>query len=102
MKALTDKHLRYFFYLFWIVTLIPQSLLIGLSGDEAYYWRYSKQLAWGYFDHPPVVAVLVRMGYALFNNELGVRLFFVITVIALVMALERLVRPVNLKLFYLI
>ena len=27
-----------------------------LNNDEAYYWMYSKFLAWGYFDHPPMIA----------------------------------------------
>ena len=47
---------------------------IGLSGDEAYYWEWSRHLAWGYYDHPPMVAWLIALGTTLFgNNEFGVR-----------------------------
>lgn len=27
--------------------------------DEAYYWQWSRHLAWGYFDHPPLIAWLI-------------------------------------------
>lgn len=48
-----------------------------LSFDEAYYWIYSENLAFGYFDHPPMVAVFIKLGTLFFGNtEFGVRLFF--------------------------
>ncbi len=47
---------------------------VGLAGDEAYYWQWSRSLDWGYFDHPPMVAWLIAAGTALFGtNEFGVR-----------------------------
>jgi 4-amino-4-deoxy-L-arabinose transferase-like glycosyltransferase len=30
--------------------------------DEAYYWTWSRHLAAGYFDHPPMIALLIRFG----------------------------------------
>ncbi|NRD59720.1 glycosyltransferase family 39 protein, partial [Corallococcus exiguus] len=27
--------------------------------DETYYWQWAQHLAWGYFDHPPMVAWLI-------------------------------------------
>ena len=57
--------------------------LIELSFDEAYYWIYSEYLAWGYFDHPPMVAVFIKLGTLLFGNtELGVRFIFNIAMCA--------------------
>jgi hypothetical protein len=50
-----------------------------LNNDEAYYWMYSKYLAWGYFDHPPMIALMIKIGYAFFHNELGVRLMVVLS-----------------------
>ena len=45
-----------------------------LSYDEAYYWMWSKHLAAGYYDHPPLIAYVVRAGTALFGDtSLGVR-----------------------------
>jgi len=34
---------------------------IPLLGAEAYYWEWSRYLDWGYFDHPPMVAFLIRL-----------------------------------------
>jgi hypothetical protein len=46
-----------------------------LTFDEAYYWMWSKHLAFGYYDHPPGVAVVIRLGTMVAGDtELGVRL----------------------------
>ena len=48
---------------------------IPLSPDEAYYWVWSRALAPGYLDHPPMVALWIRLGAALAGDTaLGVRL----------------------------
>jgi 4-amino-4-deoxy-L-arabinose transferase-like glycosyltransferase len=45
-----------------------------LAFDEAYYWQWSKNLAWGYYDHPPAIAFIIRAGTAIFGDtSLGVR-----------------------------
>lgn len=36
--------------------------IIPVFPDETYYWDWSRHLAAGYFDHPPVVALLMRLG----------------------------------------
>jgi 4-amino-4-deoxy-L-arabinose transferase-like glycosyltransferase len=47
-----------------------------LSPDEAYYWVWSRALAPGYLDHPPMVALWVRAGTAIAGDTaLGIRLF---------------------------
>ncbi|HVV29183.1 MAG TPA: glycosyltransferase family 39 protein [Rhizomicrobium sp.] len=49
--------------------------LLPLSADEAYYWLWSLHPAWGYFDHPPMIAWLIRMGTLMFGDTpFGVRL----------------------------
>lgn len=49
--------------------------LAPLTPDEAYYWVWSRALAAGYFDHPPMVALWIRLGTALAgDNAFGVRL----------------------------
>ncbi|MBC7802174.1 MAG: UDP-phosphomannose--protein mannosyltransferase, partial [Gemmatimonadaceae bacterium] len=46
-----------------------------LSGDEAYYWVWSRALAPGYLDHPPMVALWIGAGTWLAGDTaLGVRL----------------------------
>jgi dolichol-phosphate mannosyltransferase len=47
---------------------------VELMPEEAYYWNYSRHLDYGYLDHPPMVAWLIRAGTSLFGQtELGVR-----------------------------
>ncbi len=48
---------------------------IDLLPTEAYYWNYSRHLDFGYLDHPPMVALLIRAGTGVFGNtEFGVRI----------------------------
>lgn len=42
--------------------------------DEAYYWEWSRNLATGYFDHPPAIAWLIAIGASVSKSPLGVRL----------------------------
>lgn len=93
---------RFIFYFLWLSTLLLQAFCVELRGDEAYYWMYAKNLAWGYFDHPPVTALFIKAGYLLVKNELGVRLFFVFLCTATIWILEKLIQPQDLKLYYAI
>lgn len=49
---------------------------LPLFPDETYYWEWSRRLSSGYFDHPPMIALLIRAG-TLFGepSPLGVRFF---------------------------
>ena len=48
---------------------------VPLAPDEAYYWVWSRALAPGYLDHPPMVALWIRLGTSLAGDgALGVRL----------------------------
>ena len=64
-----------FFSLAWFLVNLVQAYFTEVHADEAYYWVYSLFPAWGYFDHPPVIAILIKLGYSLFANELGTRIF---------------------------
>ncbi len=50
----------------------------GLAHDEAYYWLFSKNLSWGYFDHPPFVASVIALFSFLPHHEFSVRIGFVL------------------------
>ncbi len=61
-----------------IVGLVVLRLLAAawtpLTFDEAYYWMWSKHLAFGYYDHPPMVALVIRLGTMIAGDtEFGVR-----------------------------
>jgi 4-amino-4-deoxy-L-arabinose transferase-like glycosyltransferase len=48
---------------------------LPLSADEAYYWLWSRHLAAGYFDHPPMIAWLIHAGTMVFGDTpFGVRI----------------------------
>ncbi|PJJ79747.1 glycosyltransferase family 39 protein [Mucilaginibacter auburnensis] len=63
----------------WTLLNIIQAFTLEIHADEAYYWMYSKFLDWGYFDHPPMVAVFIKIGDSLVHNEFGLRLVTIIT-----------------------
>ncbi|KTC87996.1 MULTISPECIES: glycosyltransferase family 39 protein [Legionella] len=49
-------------------------LKADLLVQEAYYWNYSNHLDFSYLDHPPMVALLIKLGTLICGtNELGVR-----------------------------
>lgn len=49
---------------------------IPLVPDETYYWDWSRHLAGGYFDHPPMIALLIRAGTKLGGpSRVAVRFF---------------------------
>lgn len=72
---MTQKFPRIFLVLlaFLFVLNLLQSYFTELIYDEAYYWYYAQNLDWGYFDHPPLVAFMIKLSSFLFDGELGVR-----------------------------
>lgn len=67
----------------WIASLCFMSCLLhlfymqnaSLLVEEAYYWNYAQHFDWGYLDHPPMVAVLIKFFTAIGgSNELSVRI----------------------------
>ena len=60
--------------LVWLGVNLIQAAFTPLDPDETYYWMYADRLAWGYYDHPPVVALLVAFGKDWLPGSLGLRL----------------------------
>ena len=57
-----------------LLRLVVASTL-PLSPDEAYYWVFSRALAPGYLDHPPMVALWIRAGtWIAGDGAFGIRL----------------------------
>ena len=68
-----------------LALLITHLWLAGrfeLSHDEAYYWLYSQRLDWGFFDHPPMVGIIIKAFSFLPHSELTVRFGFIIMQLA--------------------
>lgn len=70
---LNRNNIQFYLIIFFVLNLI-QVLFTPITDDEAYYWMYSHSLDWGFFDHPPMVGAIIKLGGFLFDGVLGVRL----------------------------
>lgn len=99
---LNPKHIRWIFYSIWVLLGIVQAAFTEISSDEAYYWRYAQNLEWGYFDHPPAIAVLIKIGGLFFSGVFGVRLMILVLNTATIFLLEKLSAPKSILTYYLV
>jgi len=83
----------------WFLINLLQSIFTGLFDDEALFWMYGQRLNWGYYEHPPMVGLMIRMGYNFLHHELGVRFFFIIFSTITVFLLMKLANVKNYLLF---
>ena len=77
--------------LVWFAVVLTAALLVGrlvvigrfgLFADEAYYWLWSEDLSFGYYDHPPMIALFIWLGTLLFGDgEFGVRVVGAVSVV---------------------
>ena len=82
---------------YWLVSSLPLVTIVfavvaarcwviaqvDFETDEAYYWLWSRHLAASYYDHPPMVAYLIRLGTGLFGDTItGIRSFAIVAMIA--------------------
>lgn len=102
MKRFLQKNHRLLFYGSWLLLNVVQSVFTELQDDEAYYWVFSKYLDWGYFDHPPMVALMIRLGTLFLKGEIAVRIVPLLLNTATVYLTEKLTSPKNPFLFYAI
>jgi 4-amino-4-deoxy-L-arabinose transferase-like glycosyltransferase len=77
-----------------VLALVALRLLAAawtpLTFDEAYYWMWSKHLAGGYYDHPPMVALVISAGTLIAGDtEFGVRLVSVLLALPMSFAVFR-------------
>ena len=96
------RQLRLVFYAAWFLVTLVQAAGTELFDDEAYYWVYSRFLDWGYFDHPPMIAVLIKLGTTILPGELGLRFFIVLMGTATIALIEYLTQPKDIRLFFAI
>ncbi|MCF8363298.1 MAG: glycosyltransferase family 39 protein [Prolixibacteraceae bacterium] len=78
LKALKKDNIFYVGLFIFVVQNIFSAATTGVHFDEAYYWLYSQQPALGYFDHPPVVSLLIFIGRNLMGGTMGLRLMTVV------------------------
>ena len=78
MEKLINNTSFWVIILAWLLLQFIQAFGTPIHYDEAYYWMFSKFLAFGYFDHPPAVALLIRLSDTFFNGIIGVRFFTIL------------------------
>lgn len=102
-QNVNSKKLLYGFIAIVTVLNILQAYLTGLHPDEAYYWVYAQFLDWGYFDHPPFVALFIKAGISIVHNTLGLRLITVLSYATSIYLLWLIVKKyvANIPLFIL-
>ncbi|MGO9835517.1 MAG: glycosyltransferase family 39 protein [Polyangiaceae bacterium] len=85
----------------WVaIATLVRLLAVGplpLGNGEAYYFTWSRFLGWSYYDHPPIVAWMVRLTTSLGVSSATVRLGPILAAglfgLLLYRLAERLVRP---------
>jgi len=100
----SSEQILFIFLGIWTLINLIQASFVEVHADEAYYWVYSRFLDWGYFDHPPMVALFIRIGDSVVQSTLGLRLLTVITSTASAYLLWKILSQYaqNIKLFILL
>ena len=78
LEEIEYKRVFIFFIVVWFSINLIQAVVMDVISDEAYYALFGKHLAWGFYDHPPFVALMVRLSSLLFDSNLGVRFMTVL------------------------
>ncbi|WP_422929771.1 ArnT family glycosyltransferase [Singulisphaera sp. PoT] len=74
---------RYALFLLILISTLLRLLwagAVGLGNDEAYHYLFTQHPDWSYFDHPPLLALVERLGILLAGGEataFSVRLGFI-------------------------
>ena len=92
------------FLICWTIINFIQGYFTEVHPDEAYYYLYSRFLDWGYFDHPPMVALFIKAGDFVFSSKLGIRLLSILTSTGSIYLLWKIVEKYSsdIKIFLLI
>lgn len=103
LKKNSDSLISFIYIFGWLLLNFIAAGQTELYADEAYYWMYSSHLEWGYFDHPPMVALMIKIGTTVFGqySEFGVRFMFVCMSGATMLFLYKLIPKVNPHVFFL-
>ena len=79
--------------LFTLFNIVANNF-IPLYSDETYYWMWSKRLALSYFDHPPMVAYLIKATTLFGDSALEIRLAAPLLMAGTVYLLYRLAKTI--------
>ncbi len=106
MKSRMTKHQWFLIYLACITALnFLCAIFIIPIDDEMYYWQWGKHLDFGYFDHPPMVALMTFLSDCIGEGYLDIRLFTVVFFTGFVGVLKQIVKPKSnkeMKIFFVL
>ena len=71
--VMKPQKLFYILLAIWMLVDLLQAIFTPVHADEAYYALYGRFLDWGYYDHPPMVALFTALSGALFKGNLSIR-----------------------------
>ena len=85
-------------YLWLLAAVAPAYLalaaLLPAADDELYYWCWAERLQLSYYDHPPMVAFMIRAATAVFGDTLfAIRLPAVVSTLTVLAVIGWLTRP---------
>lgn len=101
VNSVSNHTIFFTFLAFWLFQSLFTATHTELYFDEAYYWMYSQFPAWGYFDHPPGVAVMIALSSFLGKTELAVRLVNILLMTGGLTIIYAIVKPKNVFIFCL-
>ena len=61
LGSLKEHKLFIYVLLFNFISRSILAAAVPLSGDEAYFWEWSRHLALGYYSHPPITGWLIAL-----------------------------------------
>ncbi|MDR1747361.1 MAG: glycosyltransferase family 39 protein [Tannerella sp.] len=101
------KALSIVFLLIWIGLNFLSAELTEIMSDEAYYSLYGENMAWAYYDHPPMVAVMNFISNLLFDGNLSVRFMTIALHLFTLLLTAKIIReksptPEKVTLFFVI
>jgi hypothetical protein len=73
LEQINWKTLFLLLLLGWFCINLLQAVFTEIIDDESYYAFWGEHLAWGYYDHPPMVGVMTHFSALLFDGNLSVR-----------------------------
>lgn len=79
----------------WFVINLLQGIFTEITEDEAYYALFGEHLAWGYFDHPPMVGLMSFLSSLLFSGNLGVRFFGILATTITLFVIWKIIGETN-------
>ncbi len=72
-RKLNYRSIFILFLALWFLVNLVQAVYTEILSDEAYYGLFGRNPDWGYYDHPPMVALMTGISSLLFSGNLGIR-----------------------------